>query len=309
MSRTRVIAHRGACGYLPEHTNVAKALAYGLGADFIEQDVVATRDGELVVLHDIWLDDVSDVAARYPERGRDDGRHYVIDFTWNELSELSLLERRRSRTREPEYPGRFPFDLPLRISRFEDEIRLISGLNATTGRHVGIYPEVKDPAWHLEAGLDLTALMNEALVANRELISGPVFVQSFDAGELQRLKQEFGMTLPLIQLLERGDAERLARSANARRRIAEYATGVGLPFQTLIQPQLVDGRPAPTELVSVLTDSGLLIHPYTLRRDVAPEGEVDYAAALKFLIHELDVDALFSDHPDDALAVRDRSGA
>ena len=75
-----VIAHRGASGYLPEHTLAAKALAYGLGADYLEQDVVATRDSKLVVLHDLYLDDVSDVALKFPGRHRGDGRHYVIDF-------------------------------------------------------------------------------------------------------------------------------------------------------------------------------------------------------------------------------------
>src|SRR5690606_12727821 len=76
-----VIAHRGASGYLPEHTREAKVLAYGQGADYLEQDVVATVDGRLVVLHDVCLDDVTDVARRFPERRRQDGRFYVIDFT------------------------------------------------------------------------------------------------------------------------------------------------------------------------------------------------------------------------------------
>src|SRR5688572_24954616 len=89
-----VIAHRGASGYLPEHTLAAKALAYGLGADYLEQDVVATRDGRLVVLHDLHLDDISDVARRFPGRQRADGRHYVVDFDLSELETLRVFERR-----------------------------------------------------------------------------------------------------------------------------------------------------------------------------------------------------------------------
>src|SRR5690606_39329903 len=73
-----VVAHRGASGYLPEHTREAKVLAHGQGADYLEQDVVATRDGHLVVFHDLHLDDVTDVATKFPERRRPDGRHYVI---------------------------------------------------------------------------------------------------------------------------------------------------------------------------------------------------------------------------------------
>src|SRR5690554_7145662 len=89
-----VIAHRGASGYLPEHTLEAKALAYGQGADYLEQDVVATRDDELVVLHDVHLDHVTDVARRYPGRRRRDGHWYARDFTLAELRTLEVHERR-----------------------------------------------------------------------------------------------------------------------------------------------------------------------------------------------------------------------
>src|SRR5206468_1815389 len=109
--RAIVIAHRGASGYLPEHTLVGKALAYGLGADYLEQDVVATRDAELVVLHDLHLDDVSDVAQRFPGRQRGDGLHYAIDFDLAEIQRLTLFERRTAGARTAKYPGRFPADI------------------------------------------------------------------------------------------------------------------------------------------------------------------------------------------------------
>ena len=102
-----VIAHRGASGYLPEHTLEAKALAYGLGADFLEQDVVATRDHELVVLHDLYLDDVTNVAQIFPGRQRTDGHYYVIDFDLSELRALSVSERRRPGSEEPLFEQRF----------------------------------------------------------------------------------------------------------------------------------------------------------------------------------------------------------
>jgi glycerophosphoryl diester phosphodiesterase len=308
--RTRIIAHRGASGYLPEHTSIAKALAYGLGADFIEQDLIATKDHQLVVLHDVYLNDVSDVAARFPDRRQDDGRFYVVDFTFAELQELTLSERRNAESEALRFPGRFPYRLPgLRVVRFEDELLLISGLNASTGRHVGIYPEIKEPRWHSERGIDLTRLVHDTLEAHRETISGPVFVQSFDEGALRRFKEEFASTFPLVQLLERRDAERLAGRQRRRARIAEYAAGVGLPFETLIEDELLEGRAQATELAEKLSESGLLVHPYTLRRDVAPAGEVGYFDSLRFLIHDLRVDALFCDHPDDALTVRDYNAA
>lgn len=308
-SRTRVIAHRGASGYLPEHTAVAKALAYGLGADFIEQDLVATRDGELVVLHDVFLDDVSDVAVRFPGRQREDGHFYVVDFELAEIGALSLHERRRAGTSSPSYPGRFPYALSaFRVLPFADEIRLISGLNVTTGRRVGLYPEIKAPAWHAaQAGIDLTLLVYTALERWRDIVSGPVFVQSFDAGALRRLRHELGAPWPLVQLLGAEAARSLADDSRAAAAIGEYASAVGLPYETLIEPAA--GRLEASRLAGMLEEAGLRLHPYTLRRDDAPPRGIGYREALRFLIRELEVDAIFSDHPDDAVAIRDGSAA
>src|SRR5687767_9176819 len=96
-----VIAHRGASGYLPEHTLEAAAYAHALGADFIEQDVVLSKDDVLVVTHDIHVDTTTDVAARYPDRKRADGRYYAIDFTWEELKALRVHERVNETTGQP----------------------------------------------------------------------------------------------------------------------------------------------------------------------------------------------------------------
>jgi glycerophosphoryl diester phosphodiesterase len=304
-SRTRIIAHRGASGYLPEHTAVAKTFAYGQGADFLEQDLVATSDHQVVVLHDIYLDDVSDVASRYPERRRDDGHFYVVDFTLAELRDIRLAERRMPGTDELRFPGRFPYELDLfGILSFEEEIRLVSGLNASTGRHVGLYPEIKDPAWHARAGIDLGSLIHSTLTANRELISGPVFIQSFDASELRRLRDELATEFPLVRLLEAADAEALMADSAAVAEIADYAAGVGLPFDTLIATGS-DAGLRPSDLAIALADAGLLIHPYTMRRDLRPPRQLDYFETLRFLIRELEVDALFCDHPDDGIAIRD----
>ena len=103
-----MIAHRGASGYLPEHTLAAKALAYGLGADFLEQDIVATRDDKLIVLHDIHLDTVSDVAERFPGRARDDGRWYARDFDLAEIRTLRAFERVEPDRLGAVFPDRFP---------------------------------------------------------------------------------------------------------------------------------------------------------------------------------------------------------
>ena len=94
-----VIAHRGASGYLPEHTLAAKALAHGMGANFIEQDVVLSKDGTAIVLHDIHLDSTTDVAQRFPGRARADGRFYAIDFDIQEIRQLRVHERTHCQNR------------------------------------------------------------------------------------------------------------------------------------------------------------------------------------------------------------------
>ena len=103
-----VIAHRGASGYLPEHTLPAKALAFGQGADFLEQDVVLTKDDQPIVMHDIHLDTVSDVAKKFPGRNRADGRYYAIDFTLAEVRTLQAQERIDLKSGTPVFAGRFP---------------------------------------------------------------------------------------------------------------------------------------------------------------------------------------------------------
>jgi glycerophosphoryl diester phosphodiesterase len=198
-----VIAHRGASGYLPEHTLAAKALAHGLGADYLEQDVVATRDGKLIVLHDLHLDDVSDVAQRFPGRQRSDGRHYVIDFDLAELQTLRVAERRAPGAVAAKYPMRFPSDAALfRITTLTDELRLIQGMNQSMARVVGIYPEIKEPEWHRTHGIDLAALLLAELAGfDYWRAADPVFVQCFDAAELVRVKKDLGSELKLVQLV------------------------------------------------------------------------------------------------------------
>jgi glycerophosphoryl diester phosphodiesterase len=201
--RPLVIAHRGASGYLPEHTQEAKALAYAMGADFLEQDVVVSRDDVLIVSHDIHLDRVSDVVTRFPDRRRDDGRFYVRDFDLAELQTLNIQERLNDDASGPAFPGRFPIGQgEFRIVTLAQEIELVQGLNRSTGRNVGIYTEIKAPAWHHQEGVDVAALLLEMLARyGYESKQDAVFVQCFDAQELKRLRQDLGCQLRLIQLV------------------------------------------------------------------------------------------------------------
>jgi glycerophosphoryl diester phosphodiesterase len=200
--RPVVIAHRGACGYLPEHTFPAKALAYTMGADYLEQDVVATRDDELVVLHDIHLDRVTDVAQRFPERARDDGRYYVRDLTLVEIKTLCVHERQNADGSQV-YPDRYQANSEVfRINTFTEELQFIDDLATNVGRPVGIYPEIKRPAWHQQEGVDITIEFLKVLTQfGYESYGDPVYVQCFDNQELVRIREHLDCELKLVQLL------------------------------------------------------------------------------------------------------------
>src|SRR5688500_11476691 len=155
--KSLVIAHRGASGYLPEHTIAAKAYAHALGADFIEQDFVLSKDAVPIVLHDIYVDPVTDVASRFPNRKRADCRYYALDSTDAELKQLRVTERFNAKTGKRVFPQRCPaHQSSFELSTFEEELQLIQGLNRSTGRVAGIYPEIKQPKWHRAHGHDIS---------------------------------------------------------------------------------------------------------------------------------------------------------
>lgn len=306
--RKLVIAHRGASGYLPEHTREAKVLAYGQGADYLEQDVVATRDGVLVVLHDIHLDDVSDVARRYPARRRPDGRFYVIDFDFEEVARLRLEERRRPGSAERLYPDRFGDDgLEFRVVALDEELRLIRELNRETGRSVGIYPEIKRPDWHHAHGVDLAALLLAELDRHGyRCAADAAFVQCFDPAELERCRHGLGTRLRLVQLVESGAQSEVMLNARGLEEIASYADVIAPGFARIGEPA-ADGSLRLAPWVDALRPAGLDLHAFTFRRERLPPGVASLEALLDLFLPCLD--GVFCDQPDVAVAARDRLGS
>ncbi len=303
--RPLIIAHRGASGYLPEHTLPAKALAYAMGADYLEQDVVATRDDALVVLHDVQIDRVSDVASKFPERARQDRRYYVRDFDLEELRTLRLSERVNA-DGTAVYPGRFPVGRGnFTIHTLAEEIELVQGLNAATGRTVGIYPEIKRPAWHRDEGIDITPLLLEELERHGYTDrSDSVFVQCFDKDELARIRGELGSPLRLVQLIgenawreSKTDYDALRTRAGLRR-LADTVDAVGPWLPQLYALDAATGNPTPGRFVADAHDAGLDVHTYTLREDELPDGFRAYSDLVRFSAEELRVDGLFTDFPD-----------
>ena len=154
-----IIAHRGASAYLPEHTLESKALAYMMGVGYVEQDVALTKDNRLVVIHDHFLDRVTDVAKKYPKRHRADGRYYVIDFTLDEIKRLNFTEGFNivDGKEVQGYPNRFPmFTSTFKIHTLEEEIEFVQGLNKTLGKNIGLYVETKAPWFHKQEGKDIS---------------------------------------------------------------------------------------------------------------------------------------------------------
>ena len=280
-----VIAHRGASGYLPEHTLAAYAMAYAQGADFVEPDLVLTRDGVLVARHEPRLDETTDVAARFPDRRAADGHFYAADLDWAEIAELRAVEYR---------DGRFPPEARLfPVPRFTDVLALVAGLNHITGCAVGLYPELKETAWHRARGLDPVAALRTVLA--RAPFAAELRIQSFEAGPLRELAAAPIAGAKLVQLV--GDPALVTEEGLDA--VAGYADGIG-PWLG----QLARAREAGDDLVARARARGLFVDSWTLRAD-DPAPFEDFAAATAFAL-DLGVDGLFTDHPDQLVAALGR---
>jgi glycerophosphoryl diester phosphodiesterase len=306
VSRPLVIAHRGASGYLPEHTLPAKVYAHASGADYIEQDLVLSKDDVPIVIHDIYVDTVTDVAKRFPDRERADGRYYVLDFTVAELKQLRVTERFDVKTGELVFPQRFPaHQSSFQLSTFEEELKLIAGLNRSTRRVAGIYPEIKRPKWHREQGHDISRVVLAILARYGYATKADLcFLQCFELTEVRRLREELGWRGRLVMLIESksmgddgSDHDRLATAAGVKE-IARVADGIGPAISRLVTWPEAGAAPKITELIDYARAEKLAIHPYTLRLDDLPKNCPSGGALHAVLFNELPVDAVFTDFPD-----------
>ena len=310
MLRPIVIAHRGASGYLPEHTLAGKAVAHAMGADFLEQDVVLSKDGVAIVLHDIHLDSTTNVARRFPDRARADGRFYAIDFDLAEIRELRVHERTHVDVKgsgEAVFPDRFPANSALfEVPTLVEEIEMLEGLDRSCGRRTGLYIELKSPNWHRSEGLDLAAAVM-AVLTQTGYCDRPeqVYLQCFDDQTLRQLRDERQTRLPMIQLIgdnswgedSRVDYDYLQTAAGLDY-VASYAQGIGPYIPQIYLGKTSSGAPRLSDLVALAHARGLQVHPYTFRRDELPEGITNFKELLDIFIRQVGVDGLFTDFPD-----------
>ncbi len=313
-TRPLVIGHRGASGHRPEHTIESYRLAIAQGADVIEPDLVMTRDSVLVARHENEIGQTTDVADRFPDRKRTrtiDGESvtgwFAEDFTLAEVKTLRARERLPFRSHA--------FDGQFEIPTFDEILAFVRAEERRLGRRIGVYPETKHPSHHEALGLPITdavlATLERAGYGDR---SDPVFIQSFETGNLRRIRPR--TRLRLVQLIdENGQPADFAASGDSRtyrdlltpdglRQVATWADGIG-PFKGLVQPVGADGalRPA-TTLVADAHRAGLFVHVWTLRADrtFLPAGYGgDPGAEVRRMV-ELGVDGFFTDFPDIAVA-------
>lgn len=340
-----VIGHRGASGYRPEHTLASYELAIEMGADYIEPDLVSTKDGILVARHENEISGTTDVATRTEFSDRQTTKTidgvpitgwFTEDFTLAELKTLTAKER------IPQLrPDSATFDGLYQVPTLQEVIDLAAQKSLETGRTIGIYPETKHPTYFDSIGLSLEKPLVATLNANGLTgANAPVFIQSFEVGNLQYLRTL--TDVPLVQLYDEATVQPYDFVANGSTRtygdlltpeglaeVAAYANGIG-PFKRLIVPAETvdadgDGKPddlngdgvisaadavlqAPTTLIDDAHGAGLLVHPYTFRREgffLAP----DYSSNPELEYEQffaLGVDGVFSDNPDIAVSVRDR---
>lgn len=322
-----VIAHRGASGYLPEHTLESKALAVGQKADYLEQDLVMTKDNKLVVMHDHFLDGITNVADKFPDRKRADGHFYVMDFTLDEVRSLDMTEpfKMEDGKAVQVYPDRFPKGKShFKIHTFEDEIEFIQGLEKSTGRVIGIYPEIKAPWLHHKEGKDIAKATLEVLKKyGYTKKDSPVYLQTFDFNELKHIKNdllpELGMNIKLVQLIaytdwhETEEKDASGKWVNysydwmfkpgAMEEVAKYADGVGPGWYMLIDDKTSKkGDVKYTPLVKELAKTKMELHPYTVRKDALPDFFTDVNQMYDALLNKSGATGVFTDFPD--LAVK-----
>ena len=295
-----IIAHRGACGYLPEHTLPAVELAHTFDADYIEQDVVLTSDGVPIVLHDVTLELTTNVATLFPERHRDDGLFYAIDFTLEEIKALNAHERTDS-LGNPVFPERYSgTQAEFKVPTLAEEIETVDRLNKASGKRTGVYIELKRPEFHEQEGVDIYQAVIDVLTTFDRLgENAETVIQCFDPETLKRFAHEGTFKGPLVQLVLtesianwRGDFEAM-HTTSGLKEVAEYAHGIG-PDVNLLENE----SGGSSEMVVAAKKLGLFLHPYTLRADSESIPGVNFEALHKKLFIDLEVDGAFTDFAD-----------
>jgi glycerophosphoryl diester phosphodiesterase len=332
MTKPIIIAHRGASGLRPEHTLAAYQLAIDQGADFIEPDLVLSKDGHLICRHENEISGTTNVASKpeFADRKKVhiiDGERYegwfTEDFTLAEIKTLRCQERLPQLR-----PGNMAYDGQFEVPTFEEVLELAKRQTGATGRTIGVYPETKHPSWFEGLNLSFDApLVTLIQRYGLDAADAPIFIQSFEVTNLKRLRAK--TKAPLVQLMAKdggpfdlgkaGVSYASMATAAGLKEIATYANGVG-PEKVLILPRDASNKNlVPTSFVADAHKAGLVVHPWTFRAEnyflpddyrQGQSSDPTYLAQHGDLISEVQafmaagVDGVFSDFPDIAVQAR-----
>ena len=294
-----IIAHRGLPRLHPEHSLLSLEQALTWKPDYVEPDVVLTKDGEAIILHDTHIDTTTNVADVYPDRKRKDGRYYAIDFTLKELSQLRVNHRIDLKTGKAAFKTRQPIgNSELKIPTFKQFVTTVVRYNQKNKTNIGIYPEIKAPEFHLKEGQDIAKIVHDELINLRKLQPKlPIILQCFHQATVKRIATEFKSPFTLVQLVAENswgetstDYDQL-KSEKGLKELRKYASGLG-PWI----PQIVNEKGQPTEFLKQAKKLGFKIHPYTLRNDALPSQFKTEKQLLKTLKDDLGVDGVFTDN-------------
>ena len=299
LSAPLIIGHRGASGHRPEHTLEGYRLAAEMGADLIEPDLVSTKDGVLIARHENEIGGTTDVAEKFPSRkatktvdGESITGWFSEDFTLAEIRTLRAKERLAFRSHD--YDGKFL------VPTFDEVIQIAQQMGRELGRPIGVYPETKHPTYFRGIGLPLEDTLLASLDrAGWNRRDAPVFIQSFEGGNLRALRSQ--TRVRLIRLV----SSPADVTDAALKDIAGYADGIG-PEKRLVIPVDADGTVrAPTDLVPRAHALNLLVHIWTLRidKEFLPAGYHGRAETEFEQFRDAGVDGLFTDFPDVAARV------
>ncbi|CAF3680196.1 unnamed protein product [Rotaria socialis] len=310
--RPLVIGHRGTA-YLPELTLASQSMAHAYGADIIEIDVCLSRDNHLIVIHDINLDGVTNVADVFKNRSRSDGFHYVIDFDLHELRSLNVHERVRPLNGTQVFPLRFPSksNVPFHLSTLNETIELLLNLNRATGRQRQLLIEIKKPEYHSKYNKSISSIVVATLKSyNLTQSTDPIILQTFHIEELMNIRKNLSSQLRLFALMtwnyvgESSSDYDFYRSEQGIRNLSKVVQGLAPDHQFVVN---YDGNGtiiSTSNFTKWAHQYGLSVYPYTFRKDLFLGSS--FEQLVEYFWHEAQVDGFITDNPDVILELLQR---
>ncbi|CAF0849922.1 unnamed protein product [Didymodactylos carnosus] len=305
--RPIIIAHRGAPAHLPELTIPSEALSYGFDADIIEIDICLSKDDQLIVIHDLYLDSVTNVRNLFPSnRNRSNGLHYVIDFTLSELRTLSIHERFNYDTGKQIYPKRFPsavWPSSFKLSTLNETLELLLGLNYATNKVKDLLIEIKKPEFHEENGKLISKILLELLNSyNITKQTDPVIIQTFHIPELYRIRNDYQSNLRLFALFtwnfinESSTDYDIYRSEAGIKNLSTIVQAITPIYEFLVEFNENGLFESKTNLTDLAHKYNLAVYPFTFREDNLGKYKGTFIEFVNYFWNIIQIDGFITDH-------------